>query len=72
MVSQLRGNVGSLDRAFRMALGLVLLSLIVVGPKTTWGLLGLIPFITGLVGWCPLYALLGISTCPHQQRPAGR
>jgi hypothetical protein len=72
MGSQLRGNVGSLDRAFRVALGLVLLSLIVVGPKTAWGLVGLIPLITGLVGWCPLYALLGISTHPHQQRPAGR
>ena len=71
MSSRLRGNVGGRDRAFRMALGLVLLSLTVVGP-TAWGLLGLIPLVTGLVGWCPLYALLGINTIPREPRPAGR
>jgi hypothetical protein len=55
-----------------MALGLVLLSLTIVGPKTMWGFVGLIPLVTGLVGWCPLYALLGINTVPREPRPAGR
>ena len=72
MLSQLRGNVGGLDRALRVGIGIMLLSLMVVGPRTTWGLLGLIPLVTGLVGWCPLYAVLGIHPHPGRQRPAGR
>jgi hypothetical protein len=59
-------NESSIDRALRVVIGIVLLSLVVVGPKTLWGLLGLVPLLTGLVGFCPLYRLLGISTCPAQ------
>jgi hypothetical protein len=40
----------------------VILALVFVGPKTPWGYLGLIPLITGMVGFCPLYALVGLST----------
>ena len=47
-----------------VALGLVLLSLAFVGPQTPWGYIGLIPLLTGIVGFCPLYRLLGINTCP--------
>ncbi|MCE8510521.1 DUF2892 domain-containing protein [Ruegeria pomeroyi] len=57
-------NAGTLDRAARIILGLVLLSLTVIGPKTMWGLVGLIPLLTGLVGSCPLYTILGLNTCP--------
>jgi hypothetical protein len=57
-------NESSIDRALRVVLGIVVLSLVVVGPKTMWGLIGLVPLLTGLVGFCPLYRLLGISTCP--------
>ncbi|AAV93712.1 DUF2892 domain-containing protein [Ruegeria pomeroyi] len=57
-------NEGTLDRAARIILGLVLLSLTVIGPKTMWGLVGLIPLLTGLVGSCPLYTILGLNTCP--------
>jgi hypothetical protein len=60
----LKRNEGTLDRGIRVVLGLVLLSLIFVGPQTLWGLLGLVPLLTGLVGSCPLYTLFGISTCP--------
>ena len=63
-------NVGAVDRVLRVALGLVLLSLAFFGPKTAWGYLGLIPLATGLMGSCPLYTLLGVSTCP--QRTASR
>ena len=56
-------NVGTLDRAARIVLGLGLLSLVFIGPQTYWGLLGLVPLATAVVGWCPPYALLGISTC---------
>ncbi len=58
-------NVGMVDRVVRVILGLVLLALIVVGPQTWWGLLGLIPLVTGLVGFCPLYRLFGMSTKAH-------
>ncbi len=57
-------NEGTLDRTMRVVLGLALLSLIFFGPKTLWGLVGLVPLITGLVGSCPLYSLLGLRTCP--------
>jgi len=56
-------NEHPLERALRVAVGLVVLSLVVVGPKTPWGLLGIVPLLTGLLGSCPLYTLFGISTC---------
>ena len=56
-------NESPIDRALRVVLGVVVLSLVVVGPKTMWGLLGLVPLLTGVVGFCPLYRVLGISTC---------
>jgi hypothetical protein len=56
-------NEGSLDRVIRVAVGLVVLSLAFVGPKTPWAYLGFVPILTGLAGWCPAYALLGIDTC---------
>ncbi|MCE8007268.1 DUF2892 domain-containing protein [Aestuariivita sp.] len=56
-------NEGTFDRAMRVILGLVLLSLVFVGPQTLWGLIGIVPLATGLVGYCPLYSVLGIRTC---------
>ena len=56
-------NEGTLDRVLRIILGLVLLSLIFVGPQTMWGLVGIVPLVTGLVGICPVYSVLGIKTC---------
>ena len=56
-------NESSIDRALRVLVGVVLLSLVFIGPKTMWGLIGFVPLLTGLVGFCPLYRLLGISTC---------
>ena len=56
-------NESGPDRLARIALGLALLMLFLVGPKTAWGLLGLIPLLTGVLGSCPLYELLGWSTC---------
>ena len=58
-------NVGQIDRILRVVLGIILLSLVFVGPKTLWGLVGILPLVTGLVGTCPLYTLMGISTCPR-------
>ena len=55
-------NEGPFDRFIRVVLGLGLIALVFVGPQTTWGWVGLIPLITGVVGMCPLYSLLGIRT----------
>ena len=60
-------NEASWDRIARVVLGLVLLSLVFVGPKTWWGLVGLVPILTGSVGICPLYSLFGFSTCPAKK-----
>jgi len=56
-------NEHTFDRAFRVLLGIALLSLTVVGPQSLWGLVGLVPLVTGLVGTCPIYMALGVSTC---------
>lgn len=62
-------NEGMADRVLRVVIGLILIALVFVGPRTAWGWLGLIPLVTGLVGTCPLYAVFGLSTCPLQARP---
>ena len=56
-------NVGTIDRIARIVVGLLLLSLIFIGPQTRWGLIGLGPLVTGLASRCPGYTLLGINTC---------
>ncbi|MFO0687011.1 MAG: DUF2892 domain-containing protein [Sandaracinus sp.] len=60
----LPNNESTVDRALRVVLGLGLLALVFVGPQTLWGLVGVIPLVTGLVGSCPIYTALGFSTCP--------
>ena len=57
-------NEGTIDRALRIIAGLGIISLVFVGPQTPWGWLGLVPLVTGLVGVCPVYSVLGIRTCP--------
>ncbi len=59
----MKANEGSVDRVLRVVIGLAVLSLAFVGPKTPWGYVGLLPLLTGLVGYCPAYSLLGIRTC---------
>jgi hypothetical protein len=56
-------NIHNVERVVRILVGLVLVSLAFVGPANVWFLLGAIPLATGLIGWCPPYALLGINTC---------
>lgn len=61
-------NVGGVDRILRILLGLVLIGLAASGTVGWWGWLGVIPLLTGLVRFCPLYPLLGFSTCKRTQR----
>lgn len=59
----MKKNIHPIERAVRVLLGLGLISMAFVGPANLWFLLGGIPLLTGLMGWCPPYQLLGISTC---------
>ncbi len=56
-------NVGNIDRLLRIVLGLILISLVFVGPQTAWGWLGIIPLATGLLRTCPAYSIFGLNTC---------
>ncbi len=58
-------NEHNVERVVRVILGLALLSLVFMGPKTYWGLIGIVPLVTGLLGTCPLYSIFGVSTCPR-------
>jgi len=59
----MKSNVGGIDRTVRIVVGLVLIALAVTGTVGVWGWLGMVPLATGLVGWCPPYAIFGINTC---------
>ncbi len=60
-------NIHPIERVVRVVVGLGLTSLAFVGPANPWFLVGIVPVLTGLSGWCPPYQLLGISTCPRKQ-----
>ena len=62
----MKRNVGNLDRIIRIAIGLVLVGLALAGSIGWWGYLGIIPLLAGVVGNCPVYTLLGISTCKRK------
>lgn len=59
----MKKNVGGIDRTLRIVLGLVLIALAATGTVGWWGYVGVVPLLTGLVGWCPPYALLGFNSC---------
>ena len=59
----MKKNVGGIDRTLRIVLGLVLIGLAASGTVGWWGYLGVVPLLTGPIGWCPPYALLGWNTC---------
>lgn len=60
-------NVGGIDRVLRIILGLALLAMVFVGPQTPWGWVGLVPLLTGFISFCPLYKIIGASTCKIKQ-----
>ncbi len=61
-------NEGTIDRAIRIVLGLGLLSIVFVGPQSPLGWIGLVPLATGLLGFCPLYKVIGLNTCPMPKK----
>lgn len=58
----MKRNMGTVDKGIRILGGLAVLSFALIGASE-WGYIGFVPLLTGLLGWCPLYSLLGISTC---------
>lgn len=68
----MKTNVGSTDRVLRIVIGIGLLSLLyfVEGAAKWWGLVGLVPLLTGVFGTCPMYSIFGLSTCPMQKKGA--
>jgi hypothetical protein len=62
-------NVGTIDRAIRLLVGLLLITLVFVGPKSVWGWVGIVPILTAILGTCPIYSLLGFNTCEAKAAP---
>ena len=63
---EMKTNEGQMDRAMRVAVGTVLVGLAASGGMGAWGWVGLIPLATGLVGYCPFYAILGVNSLPRR------
>lgn len=59
----MKTNAGTLDRTLRIVVGLALIALAATGVVGLWGWIGVVPLLTGAIGNCPLYSLLGINTC---------
>ncbi len=55
-------NVGTTDKILRIIIGLILISLVFIGPQTAWGWIGLIPLVTAFINFCPVYKIIGLST----------
>ena len=58
----MKKNMGKIDKTLRIIAGLILISLVFIGPQTPWGWIGLIPLVTGFVNWCPVYVPFKWST----------
>ncbi|MDD5300528.1 MAG: DUF2892 domain-containing protein [Gallionella sp.] len=63
----MKPNEGTIDRAVRVIAGLVLIGLAATGTVGIWGWIGIVPLLTGAIGVCPAYAILGVSTCPMKK-----
>ncbi len=66
----MKKNIGSVDKWIRIVVGLFLISLVFWGPQTAWGFIGVIPLVTGLLNYCPLYLPFKISTRKQEQKVA--
>lgn len=65
--STMKTNEGNWDRIARVVGGLVLIGLAATNQIGLWGWIGVVPLATGAMGWCPLYTMLGINTCPMKR-----
>jgi len=65
----LKINEHPIERVARVVLGVVLVAMAALGNIGAWGYIGVVPILTGALGTCPLYTLLGMSTCPVKAKP---
>ena len=63
----MKKNVGGIDKTIRIILGLVLIALVFVGPKTAWGWIGLLLLLTGIFNFCPVYPIFKFSTAKEKK-----
>ena len=63
----MKANVGGIDKILRIVVGAGLIGATVAGALPVWGYIGIVPLATGLMGWCPIYPLLGMNTCPMKK-----
>jgi hypothetical protein len=63
----MKANVGGIDKVLRVVAGVALVGLAATDTIGMWGWIGVVPLATGLIGWCPLYPMLGLSTCPMKK-----
>jgi hypothetical protein len=63
----MKSNVGGIDKILRIVVGAGLVGATVAGLLPVWGYIGVVPLATGLIGWCPLYPLLGLNSCPTKK-----
>lgn len=68
MAALLPTNEHPIERIVRVIVGIGILSLAFIGPHSSWGYIGIVPLLTGLLGSCPAYTLFGISTCQTTAR----
>jgi hypothetical protein len=64
----MKANVGTMDRVLRVTAGLALIGLAASGTVGAWGYVGVVPLLTGLLRFCPVYPLIGMNTCPMEKR----
>jgi fatty acid desaturase len=63
----MKSNVGGIDRILRVVLGLALIGMAAFGVIGAWGWIGVVPLLTAALGFCPLYTMLGFSSCPMKK-----
>ncbi len=63
----MKTNEGTIDRALRVIAGLALIGLTVTGNIGMWGWIGVVPLLTGILGICPAYSIIGLNTCPMKK-----
>lgn len=69
MGNWLKVNEHPIERVVRVVLGVALVAMAAMGTIGAWGYIGVVPILTGALGTCPLYTMLGISTCPVKAKP---
>lgn len=63
----MKTNVGGIDKILRIVVGIALVAWALLGGPV-WAWIGVLPIITGVMGWCPAYTLIGLNTCPLKKK----